>query len=78
MRLTPSQTRVFCKSDCTVKPNLADFYINTGSCYLASVVFLPLGLPDTDPFWTDKPETWTAVKIWNGEDVAADHAMDLH
>jgi len=60
------------------QPKLADFYINTGSLYMASLIFLPLGLPDTDEFWTSAPLPWTAVKIWSGQDVPADHALDFH
>lgn len=60
------------------QPGLADFYINTGSEYLCMNIFLPLGLPPTDDFWTSIAEPWTAVKAWNGEDVKADHALDLH
>jgi len=55
---------------------LADFYITTGSLYLASVIFLPLGLPETDEFWSAPDEPWTSVKVWSGQNVAADHAMD--
>jgi hypothetical protein len=60
------------------QPGLADFYITTGSLYLCTNIFLPLGLPETDPFWTDVPAPWTAVKVWNGEDVPNDHALELH
>jgi len=59
------------------QPGLADFYITTGSLYICAEAFVPLGLPDTDPFWTDPDEAWTAVKIWSGEDVPADHALDI-
>ncbi len=58
------------------QPGLADFYITTGSLYLASVIFLPLGLPGTDEFWSAPAEPWTSVKVWSGQNVAADHAMD--
>ena len=58
------------------QPGLADFYITTGSLYLASVIFLPLGLPDTDEFWSASAEPWTSVKVWSGQNAAADHAMD--
>ncbi len=34
------------------QPGLADFYITTGSLYLCTTIFLPLGLPADDPFWT--------------------------
>jgi hypothetical protein len=60
------------------QPGLAEFYITTGSLYLCTVIFLPLGLPDTDEFWLAPPEPWTAVKAWSGQDLPADHALDLH
>lgn len=60
------------------QPELADVYITTGSLYLCSEIFLPLGLPATDPFWS-RPETpWTSVKAWGGQDLAPDHALDLN
>lgn len=49
------------------QPGLADFYNNTGSLYIASTIFLPLGLPADDPFWTDDDLPWTSVKIWGKE-----------
>ena len=59
------------------QPNLADRYITTGSLYLCTEIFLPLGLPESDAFWSGNDMPWTALKIWNGQDAAADHAMDL-
>jgi hypothetical protein len=59
-----------------LQPNLAEGYINTGSLYLCSEIFLPLGLPSTDDFWTKPDEPWTAVKIWSGKDAEADHAIE--
>jgi hypothetical protein len=59
------------------QPNLAEFYINTGSLYLCAEIFLPLGLPDTDEFWSSPAVPWTAIKAWSGQDVSADHAIDL-
>jgi len=59
------------------QPGLADAYITTGSLYICSNVFMPLGLPETDEFWTAPPQPWTAVKIWSGQDVPADHALDI-
>lgn len=59
------------------QPGLADFYITTGSLYICENIFIPLGLPATDDFWTSAPEPWTAVKVWSGKDVPADHAMDM-
>ncbi len=63
---------------CGSQSDLADFYINTGSLYLCSTIFLPLGLPDTDEFWSAPAEPWTSAKVWNGQDIPADHALDLH
>jgi len=60
-----------------MQPGLADFYITTGSLYICSNIFLPLGLPETDEFWSAPPAPWTAVKIWSGQDVPADHALEL-
>jgi hypothetical protein len=59
------------------QPGLADFYITTGSLYICTNVFAPLGLPETDPFWADADEPWSAVKIWSGQDAPADHALDI-
>jgi hypothetical protein len=58
--------------------NLADFYINTGSEYLCMNIFLPLGLPGSDEFWSSATKPWTAVKVWSGQDMPADHAVDIH
>ncbi|MDB5150286.1 MAG: hypothetical protein JWQ57_4306 [Mucilaginibacter sp.] len=59
------------------QPGLADFYITTGSLYFCATVFVPLGLPETDPFWADSDEPWTAVKVWSGQDAPSDHALDI-
>lgn len=47
-------------------PEIADYYTSTGSLYMASLSFLPLGLPADNPFWSDPPEEWTSQKAWNG------------
>jgi hypothetical protein len=60
---------------CGHQPEMAEPYISTGSLYLCSAAWLPLGLPEADPFWADEAKAWTAKKAWSGEDVAADHAM---
>ena len=56
------------------QPNISDWYTNNGSLYLASLAFLPLGLPADAPFWTDSPQPWTSKKAWGGEDFPKDHA----
>ena len=58
------------------QPGLADTYITTGSGYLCSLIFLPLGLPATDEFWSAPPQPWSAQKIWSGSGMPPDHAID--
>lgn len=57
------------------QPSLAEPYISTGSLYLASLVFLPLGLPVEHIFWTDPRSQWTSCRVWKGEDLPADKAL---
>ncbi|WP_294481068.1 DUF2264 domain-containing protein [uncultured Bacteroides sp.] len=56
------------------QPDISDYYTNNGSLYLASLAFLPLGLPADSPFWTDAPQSWTSKKAWEGEDFPRDHS----
>ncbi|NWJ51459.1 MAG: DUF2264 domain-containing protein [Bacteroidetes bacterium] len=58
--------------------NISEEYISTGSLYLCTVGLLPLGLPATDPFWTDPAQDWTSVKVWKGIDMPNDHALSEH
>ncbi len=60
---------------CGHQPSIGEGYISTGSLYLCTEAFLPLGLGADDPFWTAPAEDWTAKKIWSGQDVKADHAI---
>jgi hypothetical protein len=57
------------------QPSLAERYISTGSLYLCTSAFLPLGLPANDPFWRDPAQPTTWEKAWSGTDLAADHAL---
>jgi hypothetical protein len=57
------------------QPSIAESYISTGSCYLCSAAWLPLGLPASDPFWSGAAMPWTSKKVWSGEQVSADHAI---
>jgi len=61
---------------CGPQPDLADFYITTGSLYMCTTIFLPLGLPADDPFWKNADLPWTAQKIWSGADVKRDHSIN--
>jgi hypothetical protein len=56
--------------------NLADYYSNTGSMYLSSLVFLPLGLPATNEFWSAPQAEWTQMKAWSGKKFTRDYAVD--
>jgi hypothetical protein len=60
---------------CGHQPEIGERYISTGSLYLATTAFLPLGLPPDDPFWTGPGVPWTARRAWRGERVAVDEAM---
>jgi hypothetical protein len=55
--------------------SLGEEYISTGSLYLASTGFLALGLPPEDEFWSGPATDWSAKKIWSGQDIHADHAL---
>ena len=56
------------------QPSLGEEYISTGSLYLCTAGFLPLGLPCEHPFWSDPDELYTAQKAWGGIDIPSDHA----
>ncbi len=56
------------------QPEISDYYTNNGSLYMASLAFLPLGLPADDPFWTSEAEDWTSKKAWEGKDFPGDHS----
>lgn len=58
------------------QPAMGETYISTGSCYLCSAAWLPLGLPADHTFWAGTAKPWTAQKLWSGEDMQADHAVD--
>lgn len=57
------------------QPSLGETYISTGSLYLCSAAWLPLGLDQSDPFWFAPPADWTQKSIWSGNDALADHAI---
>jgi hypothetical protein len=58
------------------QPGLGETYISTGSLYLCSAAWLPLGLPPADHFWSQPPQLWTSQIIWSGNNLQADHARD--
>ena len=57
------------------QPSIGETYISTGSLYLCSGAWLPLGLPSTDEFWSAPAEMWTQQKAWSGVDIKTDHAI---
>jgi hypothetical protein len=57
------------------QPHIGERYISTGSLYLCTVGFLPLGLPASDRFWADPPAEWTSRRAWSGQDLPADRAL---
>ena len=61
---------------CGDQPSIGEDYISTGSLYLCSAGFLPLGLAPSDPFWSDPDAPWTQKRIWAGEDIPADHKAE--
>jgi hypothetical protein len=59
------------------QPSIAESYISTGSGYLCSAAWLPLGLPEADPFWSGPAVPWTSKKVWSGDQVNADQAIRM-
>jgi hypothetical protein len=57
------------------QPSIGEGYISTGSLYLCTAVFLPLGLNVADRFWSDPDRAWTSERVWSGQDVHTDHAI---
>jgi hypothetical protein len=57
------------------QPAIGETYISTGSLYLCSAAWLPLGLPVSDEFWNAPAEPWTQQKAWTGTDIKTDHAI---
>jgi hypothetical protein len=58
------------------QPEIADTYTSTGSLYLCTVGFLPLGLPTTNPFWSAPAADWTSKKAWSGQPIKKDYHVD--
>ncbi len=58
------------------QPEIADYYTSTGSLYMATLSFLPLGLPADDPFWSDPAEEWTSKKAWKSEHLHKDYKVE--
>jgi hypothetical protein len=58
------------------QPGLREDYNSSGSFYICLLGLVHLGLPADDPFWTTPARAWTQRRIWNGQDVPRDHALE--
>jgi hypothetical protein len=57
------------------QPGIADYYTSTGSLYMATLGFLPLGLPATDKFGPILP-LHGLLKAWAGEPFPKDYHVE--
>lgn len=57
------------------QPEIGEGYISTGSVYLCAAIFLPLGLRESDPFWSQSPMEWTSKRAWSGKVFPMDHSL---
>jgi len=57
------------------QPMVGESYISTGSLYLCTTAFLPLGLSAKDEFWSDPYEDWTTKKAFSGKEFPIDKAL---
>ena len=60
---------------CGPQPTVADYYTSTGSLYMATLGFLPLGLSVSDPFWTEPATEWTSKKAWSSQTFKKDYKV---
>lgn len=60
---------------CGHQPEVGEAYISTGSLYLCSAIFLPLGLSAGSRFWAGAGLDWSSRRAWSGRELAADHAL---
>lgn len=60
---------------CGHQLHIGEGYISTGSLYLCTEGLVALGLPESDPFWSDPAADWTCKQAWSGTDLMTDHAL---
>lgn len=60
---------------CGHQPGVAESYVSTGSAYLCTFIFLPLGLPADNPFWSAPAAQWSSQKAWSGQPLKTDTAI---
>ena len=58
------------------QPEVADQYTSTGSLYICTIGFLALGLPASNPYWTNPYTDWTSKKAWSGQPVKKDYKVE--
>jgi hypothetical protein len=58
------------------QPELGDWYSNNGSMYIASASLLPLGLPESDSYWTAPAQDWTQKKAFAGARFPKDYPVN--
>jgi hypothetical protein len=58
------------------QPSIRESYNATGSLYICLTGLLHLGLPANNPFWLAPTADWTQKRIWSGQDVPGDHALE--
>jgi len=58
------------------QPEVADQYTSTGSLYICTIGFLALGLPASNPYWSDPYADWTSKKAWSGQPVKKDYKVE--
>lgn len=57
--------------------DISESDINTGSVYFCCAIFLALGLPASDLFWTEPYTEWTSVQAWTGKPIQKDQTIDF-
>ena len=58
------------------QPGLTEVYNATGSLYVTLTGLVHLGLPADHPFWMVPDADWTQKRIWSGQNVQQDHALE--
>lgn len=61
---------------CGCQPNMVSHYVTTASLYMATLAFVPLGLPAEDPFWSAPEEKSTWEKCFTGENLMEEIAIE--
>ncbi len=57
------------------QPRVGEQYISTGSLYLCTTAFLPLGMPPDDEFWSGAAMDWTSKLAFAGKEFKIDKAL---